>query len=80
MIKVHVHVLGYGRAAREVYEQALLGGGCFGHLMRGSTEFSGHFFFSGSKSVARSSSYVLEGVYIVKFPGWGGSLSQFSLN
>ena len=45
MIKVHVHVLGYGRAAREVCEQALRGEGCFGHLMRGSTEFSGRFFF-----------------------------------
>ena len=55
MIKVHVHVLGYGRAAREVYEQALRGVGCFGHLMRGSTEFSGRVFFSGSKSVERSS-------------------------
>ena len=44
MIKVHVHVLGYGWTAREVCEQALRGGGCFGHLMRGSTEFSSCVF------------------------------------
>ena len=55
MIKVHVHVIGYDRAAREVYEQALRGVGCIVHLMRGSAEFLGRFFFSGSKSAARSS-------------------------
>ena len=49
VIKVYVHVLGYYRAAREVYEQALRDVGCFGHLMRGSTEFSGRVFFSAGK-------------------------------
>ena len=46
-----MRVLGYGRAAREVCEQALWGGGCFGHLMQGSTEFSGHFFPVGQKAL-----------------------------
>ena len=45
-----MHVLGYGRAAREVCAQALRGGGCFGHLMRGSTEFSGDVFFQRVKT------------------------------
>ena len=34
-----------------MYEQALLGGGCFGHLMRGSTEFSGRVFPAGQKAL-----------------------------
>ena len=56
VIKVHVHVLSYGRAAQEVCEQALRGGSCFGHLKCGEVRgFRVVFFFSGSKSVARSS-------------------------
>ena len=48
-----MRVIGYGIAAQEVYEQALLGGGCSGHLMRGSTEFSGRVFFPAGQKASR---------------------------